>query len=63
VAAGNDGRPMVNADGTGAYPAAFAGQSGFECVIAVAAIDLTGALSSFSNYGPKTQIAAPGELC
>jgi subtilisin family serine protease len=62
AAAGNDARQMVDANRVGAYPAAFAGQPGMECVIAVASTDQTGALSSFSNFGSQTQIAAPGQL-
>ncbi len=53
-AAGNSGK---NNDQDPIYPASFASSN----VIAVAATDQSGALASFSDYGPKSvQVAAPG---
>lgn len=55
-AAGNDGS---NIDDTPSYPAAFAG--GLAGTISVAAVDQTGSLASFSNYGhDSVSLAAPG---
>ncbi|MET8508209.1 S8 family serine peptidase [Streptomyces sp. NPDC004787] len=48
AASGNDG------DGDPKYPAAIPG------VIAVGAIDTTGKIAKFSNYGPHLALAAPG---
>ena len=54
AAAGNSG---MNADNSPSYPAAF----NLDNIISVAAVDKTGALASFSNYGPTSvDIAAPG---
>ena len=55
AAAGNDG---FNDDGLlASYPAAYSNSN----IISVASITSTGALSSFSNYGPKSvDLAAPG---
>lgn len=54
AAAGNNGQ---NLDAFEHYPSGYAS----EAVIAVAAIDHTGSLASFSNYGPTTvDLAAPG---
>ena len=55
AAAGNDG---FNDDGLlASYPAAYSNSN----IISVASITNTGALSSFSNYGPKSvDLAAPG---
>ena len=61
AAAGNNG---VNIDGGAYYPAAYqctTAARSWDCVIAVASITSTGALSSFSNYGAATvDIGAPG---
>lgn len=62
AAAGNS---SVNNDAGTYYPSGYqctkGGTRGFDCVIAVASITNTGALSSFSSYGPTTvDIAAPG---
>ena len=66
AAAGNNGS---NNDSTAFYPANYQGVTrydtkqprGYDCVIAVAAIDSNGAKSSFSNYGAATiDIGAPG---
>jgi subtilisin family serine protease len=66
VAAGND---TLNNDVSSSYPANIDTRKGtttetaasYDSVIAVAAIDSTGALASFSNYGSKTvHIGAPG---
>ncbi len=54
AAAGNDG---VNNDTTAHYPSAY----NLPNIIAVAAVDQTSRLTSFSNYGVRTvDIAAPG---
>jgi subtilisin family serine protease len=54
AAAGNS---TANNDTTAAYPANYSGAN----VISVAAIDKTGALASFSNYGATTvDLGAPG---
>ncbi|MFM8892450.1 MAG: S8 family peptidase, partial [Planctomycetia bacterium] len=54
AAAGNEG---VNNDVTGSYPANDVGTSG----IAVAAVDSSNRLASFSNYGAtRVQVCAPG---
>jgi subtilisin family serine protease len=54
AAAGNDGN---NIDVTASYPAGYPNAN----IIAVAAIDKTGALASFSNYGAtKVHLGAPG---
>ncbi|ACO44983.1 S8 family peptidase [Deinococcus deserti] len=67
AAAGNGGSDGVgdNNDTTATYPSNYectnAGTRGWDCVIAVAAIDKTGALARFSNYGAKTvDVGAPG---
>lgn len=62
AAAGNS---AVNNDAGGYYPSGYqctkGGTRGFDCVISVASITNTGALSSFSSFGPTTvDIAAPG---
>jgi subtilisin family serine protease len=54
-----------NNDNTANYPSNYSttAVSGYDAVIAVASINSSGALSSFSNYGPKTvDLAAPGEV-
>ncbi len=48
AAAGNDGTDTVG------FPASYPG------VIAVGATDHTGALTSFSSYGPRIDVVAPG---
>lgn len=48
AASGNDGQPTVS------YPAAY------DTVIAVGAIDQSDELCSFSNYGEKLELVAPG---
>jgi subtilisin family serine protease len=54
AAAGNDG---ANIDSAPSYPAAYPNAN----IISVAAIDKTGALASFSNYGAtKVDLGAPG---
>ena len=63
AAAGNAG---TNNNTTVNYPSNYvcnnAGTRSWDCVIAVAAINSTGAKSSFSNYGSTTvDIGAPGE--
>ena len=64
AAAGNGGRDGVgdNNDTAANYPSNYICQSSNgDCVIAVAAITMTGAKSGFSNYGAKTvDLAAPG---
>ncbi|GGJ47075.1 S8 family peptidase [Deinococcus roseus] len=67
AAAGNGGNDGVsdNNDSVANYPSNYdctnGGTRGWDCVIAVAAIDSKGALASFSNYGAKTvDIGAPG---
>ncbi|UQN09258.1 S8 family peptidase [Deinococcus sp. QL22] len=60
AAAGNSG---TNNDTTASYPSNYDTRSGagFDAVIAVAAIDKTGALASFSQYGKTSvDIGAPG---
>lgn len=55
AAAGND---SANNDTTDSFPANFA----LDNIISVAAIDISGNLASFSNYGvSKVHIAAPGD--
>lgn len=51
AAAGNDGSGSVS------YPAAYGG------VLAVSALDPDESLASYSNYGPKIDLAAPGRTC
>jgi len=58
AAAGNDGRDFARDP---FYPAAFAGQPGLECVVAVAAVARGGYMPYFSNYGAAVRIAAPGD--
>jgi subtilisin family serine protease len=70
VAAGNDGRDIDA--GSPAYPASYrcdriatgpdaGAPRGWDCIISVASIASSGALSSFSNRGPvSVDIAAPG---
>lgn len=54
AAAGNDGR---NNDATPSYPSSY----GHDNIIAVAAVDQSGALTSWSNYGASSvDIGAPG---
>ncbi|GDY11058.1 hypothetical protein LBMAG52_45460 [Planctomycetia bacterium] len=60
AAAGNDG---VNNDSTASYPSNYntTAGAGYDNVIAVAAIDRSGNLASFSNYGATTvDLGAPG---
>lgn len=62
AAAGNSG---TNNDVTASYPSNYdcsrGGTRGWDCVLAVAAIDSTGALATFSQYGATTvDIGAPG---
>lgn len=60
AAAGNSG---TNNDTTASYPSNYNTKAGagYDSVIAVAAIDKTGALASFSQYGPTTvDLGAPG---
>lgn len=62
VAAGNDG---INTDATPAYPACYdttaASTKHYNSVISVTAIDKSGALASFANYGATTiALGAPG---
>lgn len=60
AAAGNSG---TNNDRRASYPSNYSTQSGagYDAVIAVAAIDRTGALASFSQYGATTvDLGAPG---
>ncbi|MBA2700154.1 MAG: S8 family serine peptidase, partial [Chloroflexi bacterium] len=57
AAAGNDGRDLDRSDGYRFYPAS----SNLANVISVAAIDQTGHLAEFSNYGRRSvDLAAPG---
>jgi len=67
AAAGNGGSDGVgdNNDTTANYPSNYQctnnGTRGWDCVVAVAAITSSGALSSFSNYGATTvDLGAPG---
>ena len=60
AAAGNSG---INSDSSPQYPSSFntTPGAGYDAVIAVAAIDSTGAIASFSNYGATTvDLGAPG---
>lgn len=62
AAAGNSG---TNNDTTPSYPSNYdctrGGTRGWDCVLAVAAIDSAGALATFSQYGATTvDIGAPG---
>lgn len=59
AAAGNSG---TNNDTTASYPSNYVCTGGgFDCVVAVAAIDKLGALASFSQYGATTvDLGAPG---
>ena len=62
AAAGNS---TTNNDAAGSYPSNYectkGGTRGWDCVIAVASLTSSGALSSFSSYGATTvDIAAPG---
>jgi subtilisin family serine protease len=60
AAAGNNGS---NNDTTAFYPASYdtTSASGYDAVIAVAAINSAGGLASFSNYGAsKVELGAPG---
>jgi len=62
AAAGNSG---TNNDVTASYPSNYdcsrGGTRGWDCVLAVAAIDSAGGLASFSQYGATTvDIGAPG---
>jgi hypothetical protein len=58
VSAGND---QKNLSDDPMYPAAFAGQPGTECVVAVAAVAQGGYMPWFSNYGSQVKVAAPGD--
>ncbi|GEM49294.1 S8 family peptidase [Deinococcus cellulosilyticus] len=67
AAAGNGGNDQVgdNNDTVTNYPSNYectnGGSRGWDCVIAVAAINSTGGLGGFSNYGARTvDIGAPG---
>jgi subtilisin family serine protease len=65
AAAGNGGRDGRgdNNDRTASYPPNYSTLSaaGWEAVVAVASITSSGALSSFSNFGPRTvDLGAPG---
>ncbi len=65
AAAGNGGSDQVgdNNDVVASYPSNYntASAAGYDSVIAVAAINSSGGLASFSNYGPTTvDIGAPG---
>ncbi|KAF8069435.1 protein phosphatase methylesterase 1 [Scenedesmus sp. PABB004] len=66
VAAHNFGANVDDpADTKAVYPAAFAGGAAFAsgdvpCLLAVAAIDRSDQLATFSNWGTKVAIAAPG---
>jgi len=67
AAAGNGGFDGVgdNIDNAPQYPAAYectkGGTRSWDCLISVAAITSSGALASFSNYGPtKVDLGAPG---
>jgi thermitase len=53
AAAGNDGRPLATSP---QFPASY----DFPNVISVAASDEHDRLANFSNYGPKVDLAAPG---
>lgn len=62
AAAGNSG---TNNDSSASYPSNYectkGGTRGWDCVVAVAAIDSAGALASFSQYGAATvDLGAPG---
>jgi hypothetical protein len=67
VAAGNDAL-NISASGTdssgykydGQYPAKFAALYP-DCVLAVAAVDSSDRLATFSNWGSAVGVAAPGE--
>ncbi len=50
AASGNDGASSVN------FPAAY------DAVISVGAVDTSGVRASFSNYGPKLDLVAPGVM-
>lgn len=59
------GNASSDNDAAGAYPANYectkGGTRGWDCVVSVASITSTGALSSFSNFGATTvDIGAPG---
>jgi subtilisin family serine protease len=65
AAAGNGGRDGVgdNNDVVASYPSNYNTTvgAGYDAVVAVAAINSTGGLASFSNYGPVTvDLGAPG---
>ena len=65
AAAGNGGTDQRsdNNDTVANYPSNYSTVSGagYEAVVAVAALTSTGALASFSNYGPRTvDLGAPG---
>jgi subtilisin family serine protease len=64
AAAGNSG---LNNDASVSYPSNYvcdnAGSRGWDCVVAVASINSTGARSAFSNFGLTTvDLGAPGEV-
>lgn len=66
AAAGNGGADQIGDNNDGAvpnYPSNYStlASAGYEAVIAVAALTSTGALASYSNYGPNSvDIGAPG---
>ncbi|WP_309108478.1 S8 family serine peptidase [Arthrobacter sp.] len=56
----NSGAAVVAAAGNEGIPAAETSPSNCDNVISVAALDRTGQLTSYSNYGPAVDVAAPG---
>ena len=59
------GNNTTNNDASATYPSSYectnGGTRGWDCLVSVAAIDSTGALASFSNYGATTvDLGAPG---
>ena len=63
AAASNGGRDGVgdNNDSVPSYPSSYSTPGSYDAVIAVAAINSSGGLASFSNYGANTvDIGAPG---
>jgi subtilisin family serine protease len=56
AAAGNDGAD-IDLDGQQFYPASY----NLDNLVSVAAIDTSGSLASFSNYGSQVSLAAPGD--
>ena len=59
ASAGNSGKDLAREP---EHPAAFAGQPGTECVVAVTAVAQGGYLPYFSNYGAQVKVAAPGDF-